>query len=186
MADRNRIQVTLPPDELDMLRWLAAERSQLPAQLAARLLTQQIARELDAPGIAESYALWQADVSIEEVVMADVVAAMACPGVPEILSGNRVGAGMEQLRMASYLVALSRWLEDRRSAGEKGPAPRLAGHATLALDGADAGAALAVAGGADGATARRMTPGGHGMGSDKRRLSDIAPRIVGEHSDARA
>ncbi len=173
MAPRNRMNVTLAGDEIDVLRWLSAERSMLPAVLASRLIAEGLWRAQQDPAVAEAYYNWRTGRTIEEIVRADVVAALSYPGVPDVLAGRRRAADPEQTRVASFIVTLSRWLEDDRPAADKGACPRLATHKSVHVPNGDVAPALAIAGYADGAPSGGPSRGGAQTTPDKRRLSDI-------------
>jgi hypothetical protein len=168
----NRIHVTLGGRDMEVLRWLAAERVQIPVNLASRLLSDAIQTALREPGVDDAYRTWLAGASCEEVVQADIVTAMQVPGVPLVLSGREQWASAEARRAASYLVGVSAWLEDRRDLSIKGPAPRLYKWHSEELNTGTIGDALTAIGGADGVTNRLGTLNGVQSVSDKRQISD--------------
>ncbi len=172
----NRIHVTLAGRDMEVLRWLAAERVQIPVNLASRLLSDAIQTALREPGVDDAYRTWLAGASCEEVVQADIVEAMQVPGVPLVLSGREQWASDEARRAASYLVAVSAWLEDRRDMTIKGPAPRLYKWQSQELLTGTIGDALAEIGGADGVTNRLGVVNGVQSVSDKRMISDTPPQ----------
>jgi len=180
----NRIHVTLAGRDMEVLRWLAAERVQIPANLASRLLAESLAAALREPGVDDAYRAWLAGASCEEIVQADIVAAMQVPGTPLVLSGREQWASPEAKRAASYLVAVSAWLEDRRDVAVKGPPPRLHSWPLAELGNGVIGPAVAAAGGADGVTIREGTPGGVPTVSDKRMISDSGPTVGGRAARA--
>lgn len=174
MDTRNRIYVTLSPRDMEVLRWLASERTTLPGTLANRLMEDAIARELSVPAVRDAYQVWVTGESVEQIVQADIVAAMSVPGVVNYLAGREDRPHPEIKRAASYLTAISAWLEDPRGLDMKGGAPRLALWNGEDLGNGTIGHALQAAGGADGATVRQAHESGVQTVSDKRQISDTS------------
>jgi hypothetical protein len=131
-------------------------------------------RAREQPGVAGRYEDWQAGRAVEDTLTNDVVAAMSTPGVPAVLAGDVLQATNGACKAAAFLVELSDWLADARPVADKEPRPRLATTAAVAPFGAEAGAALDAADGADGRTVRRSRAEGSQPASDKRQLSDLA------------
>jgi predicted DNA-binding protein len=173
MAERIRVNVTLPPRVNQDLDWLAAEQTKLPAVLARELIEAGIRTLLEDPLVKRVYDRDRAGRSLQDDLTPDIVAALGTVGVPEVLAGHTQNASAEQLRVASWLVAVSNWLAYPQPESQKGPAPRLAEWTSLVLRNHDAGAALDLAGGADGLAVRQARQNGAPTVSDKRQLSDM-------------
>jgi len=175
MAERNRVNLSLSDRQIEDLGWLATERGLLPGALAREMVDDAIQAAL---ADAQTRARWEQDRALDVAareVLPDIVAALGTEGVPEVLAGQTAGAGLEQLRVAAWLIQISRWLADPRPRAVKGPPVPLGIWANLYVPGGDVGAALDVAGGGDGSARRRAAGQGNPGVSDKRRLSDMAP-----------
>ena len=175
MADRIRINVTLAPRDRETLGWLAGERTQLPAALARTLIEQGLQRAIDDAALQESYRDWRAGFTREQVVAPEIVAALATPGVVAALQGNHAGASPEVLRLASWLLAVSRWITDPRPATAKGPAPRRDRWTSLSLPVGDAGVDVDAIDEAVSQALRTRDQRGGQTAPDKRQLSGVAP-----------
>lgn len=180
MADRLRVNVTLTQRQWDDLNWLATERTAVPTALARALIEAGIAAALEDAALRARYLRDQAGQSVQDAIMPDLLTALSVRGVPEVLSGKREGASLEQIRVASWLVRISRYLTDSRHESVKGPPPRLDTYAHLYIPYDDVGAALDVAGGADGLAVRQGQEEGTQGVTDKRQLSVIGGGDPGE------
>jgi len=175
MAERNRVNLSLSDRQIEDLGWLASERGLVPGALAREMVDDAIQAAL---ADAATRARWEQDRAMDAAgreVLPDIVAALSTEGVPEVLQGQTAGAGLEQLRVAAWLLHISRWLADSRPRAVKGAPVPLGIWANLYVPGGDVGAALDVAGDADGLARRRAAGGGNPGVSDKRGLSDMAP-----------
>lgn len=171
--NRNRVNVSLSDRQIEDLSWLASERSLLPGALAREMIDDGIQAAL---ADAHTRQRWEQDRNTDQAardVLPDIIAALSCPGVPDVLSGQAAGAGLEQLRVAAWLLQISRWLADTRPRAVKGPPVPLGIWANLYVPEGDVGAALAVAGDADGLAQRKAADAGHHPVIDKRQLSII-------------
>ena len=186
MAIRPRISITMHEPWEVYLRWLAAERAQLPAELARQLLEEALEASRGEPDLARRYALYVCAGGDDPDVVADVVAALSTPYVPAALADFQAAVPKEAQRAARYLGLLSVWLSDERPRSAKGAPPRLADVLGTARVARDVGPALAYAGGADGQAIRGGARGGRSGASDKRVLSDIGGAEVGEGTHERA
>jgi len=174
MAERNRVNLSLSDRQIADLGWLASERGLLAGALAREMVDDAIQAAL---ADAATRQRWEQDRAIDQAareVLPDIVAALSTEGVPEVLAGQTEGAGLEQLRVAAWLLHISRWLADTRPREQKGAPVALGIWGNLYVPGGDVGAALDVAGGGDGSTRRRAAGGCHPGASDKRQLSDMA------------
>src|SRR6185503_11467630 len=121
MAERNRVNLSLSDRQIEDLGWLATERGLLPGALAREMVDDAIQAAL---ADAQTRARWEQDRAMDAAareVLPDIVAALGTPGVPEVLAGQTAGAGLEQLRVAAWLLQISRWLADSRPRAVKGP-----------------------------------------------------------------
>lgn len=173
MATRPRISITLHEPWQVYLGWLAAERGELPAELARGMLETALERTRADPDVRRAYEEWVGRGGDDPDIQADVVAALQTDGVPFVLRGDLKAASREALCAARYLSLISVWLMDDRPRAEKEPPPRLADILSTAIPRFDVSPALAYAGDADGATKRGAARGGRMSASDKRQLSDI-------------
>jgi len=184
MAERNRVNLSLSDRQIEDLGWLASERGLLPGALAREMVDDAIQ---DALKDAETRQRWEQDRALDVAareVLPDIIAALSTEGVPEVLQGQTAGAGLEQLRVASWLINISRWLADTRPRAIKGPPVALGIWGNLYVPHGDVGAALDVAGDADGLAQRKAAGPGHRAVTDKRQLSVIGggdpPQGVGQ------
>lgn len=175
--NRNRVNLSLTDRQVEDLGWLASQRGLVPGALAREMVDDAIQEALKD---AHTRARWEQDRAIDVAgreVLPDIVAALSTDGVPEVLSGQAAGAGLEQLRVASWLIQISRWLSDPRPREVKGPPVPLGIWGNLYVPGGDVAAALDLAGGADGRALGQGAPAGHQAVTDKRQLSVMAGEI---------
>lgn len=182
---RTRISVTLTPGWMTFLRWFAAECERLPAEVARSLIEAGLEQARAAPGVEGRYSDWTAGRAVEDTLANDVVAAMLMPGVPALLGGDARAATNGAAQATRFLADLAGWLEDPRPVADKPPRPRLAISPAVAPYAPDVGAALEVAGAADGSTLRQARQKGRLAASDKRVLSDVDPDPRGGVGDGR-
>lgn len=175
MARSTRINVTLAPRELATLGWLAGERTQLPAALARTLIEQGLERAKSEAALQESYRDWRAGFSYEERIAPHIAAAVAQPGVVRALSGDHTGCSVEELRLASWLVAVSAWWRDPRPGTVKGAPPARDTWTSLSLPHGAADVAFDEIDETVSQALRARPARGGQTASDKRQLSDVAP-----------
>jgi hypothetical protein len=176
VADRLRISVTLHEPWLVFLRWLAAERGLLPAELARGLLEDALERVRADDALRLRYEEWTSAGGDPDAVAQEIVQALSVVGVVDALQGRTVGCTDAALHAARYLQLVSLWISNPDAPTIKGPCPRLADVGWIPLDGVDVDAALLRVGDGDGIAVRGAALGGRLMASDKRELSDSAPQ----------